>query len=113
MEDQLARRSYWPRNLPEQFCSCVQPRSPSSPASVLNRSHKFMSRTLAKVLSLAVLLLLCGVSVFSQTDTGQIFGTVSDPQGLAVPQAKVQIINQETLVNRDMQTDETGHYAVS
>jgi Carboxypeptidase regulatory-like domain len=72
-----------------------------------------MSRLLVKVLSPAVLLFLGATSAFSQTDNGQISGTVSDPQGLAVPQAKVEIVNQETLTKRDTQTDDAGHYSVS
>jgi len=72
-----------------------------------------MSRTLLKVLGLALFLFLNAARAYSQSDTGQISGTVNDPQGLAVSQATIEIINQDTLTKRETQTDETGHYSVS
>jgi hypothetical protein len=72
-----------------------------------------MSRKLVKILGPAVFLFLGATLAFSQSDSGQISGLVTDPQGLAVTQAKVEIINQDTLTKRETQTDETGHYSVS
>jgi hypothetical protein len=71
-----------------------------------------MSRTGVKILSLAVFLLLGASLAFSQSDDGQISGQVIDPKGLAVPDVKVEIVNQETLATRDTQTDEAGHYSL-
>jgi len=71
-----------------------------------------MSRTLAKILSPALLLLLSPTLTLSQSDNGQISGQVTDPQGLAVPEAAVQVINQVTLVKRETKTDGVGHYSV-
>lgn len=72
-----------------------------------------MTRTPVKILSLAIFLFLNTALTFSQSDSGQIAGLVSDPQGLAVTQATVQIVNQETLTKRETKTDETGHYTFS
>jgi hypothetical protein len=64
-------------------------------------------------MSLAVFLFLGAPLAFSQADSGQISGQVIDPQGLAVTQATVQIVNQDTLAKRETQTDEAGHYSFS
>jgi hypothetical protein len=72
-----------------------------------------MSRMHVKILGLAVFCFLNAAMAFSQTDTGQISGTVTDPQGLAVTQAPVQIVNQDTLAKREVKTDELGHYSAS
>jgi Carboxypeptidase regulatory-like domain len=72
-----------------------------------------MSRTLVKALCLAVFLFLSATLAFSQSDSGQISGQVTDPQGLAVSQAKVEIINQDTLAKRETKTDDAGHYSIS
>jgi hypothetical protein len=72
-----------------------------------------MPSSLFKILISALLLFLGATSTFSQSDNAQVSGTVSDPQGLAVAGAPVQVINQDTLTKRDTVTDETGHYAIS
>ena len=72
-----------------------------------------MPRKIVKILSAAVFLMLSVTPVFSQSENGKVAGQVTDPQGLAVPNAKVEIINQETAAKRETTTDETGHYAVS
>lgn len=71
-----------------------------------------MSPKLARVFFLALFAFFCVREVFSQSDTGQISGAVTDPQGLAVAGAPVQIINQDTLTKREATTDETGKYLV-
>ena len=72
-----------------------------------------MFRRIVKILTAAVFLMLGVTPVFSQSESGKIAGQVTDPQGLAVPNAKVEIINQETSAKRETNTDETGHWAVS
>jgi hypothetical protein len=72
-----------------------------------------MSRKLVKTLSLAVFLFFSATLAFSQSDSGQISGVVTDPQGLPVSQATVQIVNQDTLAKRETQSDEMGHYSAS
>ena len=76
------------------------------------RSKNFMSRMLAKIVCLALFLFVCIPLASSQSDNGQISGTVTDPQGLAVPQATVEIANQDTQAKRETKTDDAGHYSV-
>ena len=52
-------------------------------------------------------------TVFAQTDRGSIEGTVKDPNGAAVPSAKVQVVNIETNSKLDFQTNELGNYLAS
>jgi hypothetical protein len=55
-------------------------------------------------------MLLCTITVWGQTGTSGISGTVTDPQGKAVPGAKVTITNTATNATRTMQTTATGGY---
>ena len=60
-----------------------------------------------------LLLLFCSSEAGAQTETGQITGVVTDPQGAAVANAKIQVKNVATGAVRDLQTDENGFYVVS
>jgi hypothetical protein len=71
-----------------------------------------MSRKLLKLLSAAASLLFSVTLTFAQSEKGQISGQVTDPQGLAVPKASVEVVNRDTSAKRETQTDESGHYAV-
>ncbi len=64
------------------------------------------------VASLAILLLLGGfsASAFAQGGTGTITGTVIDPKGLAVPDAKVSILSTDTGIERPLATTDAGVY---
>jgi hypothetical protein len=70
-----------------------------------------MPQILSKILGVVVLLLV-GASLLSSqaADTGQISGQITDPQGLAVTGASVQVINQDTLIKRDITADAAGRY---
>jgi len=65
------------------------------------------SRSLVRVL---VLVLVGCTAAFSQSDRGQISGQVSDPQSLAVPGVRLQLVNQDTSAAVEIDADETGHY---
>jgi len=67
------------------------------------------------VVSLAVLILLGGFSAvaFAQGGTGTITGTVTDPKGLAVPDAKVSIVNTDTGIERPLATTDAGVYTAT
>jgi len=64
---------------------------------------------------LSFLALLLGfvlvTSVAYGQENGTILGTVTDPTGAAVPNAKVTITNTQTGIVRSTQTNETGNYA--
>jgi hypothetical protein len=72
-----------------------------------------MPRTLVKILSALVSLLLSATLACSQSEKGQISGQVTDPQGLGVAKVTVKIVNQDTSAKRETESDETGHFAVS
>ncbi|HEY6185659.1 MAG TPA: carboxypeptidase regulatory-like domain-containing protein [Terriglobales bacterium] len=58
-----------------------------------------------------VLLALClAPTVFAQTDTGSMRGTVTDAQGRAVTDAQVTITNADTAYSRSVKTDADGNY---
>src|SRR6266403_391944 len=67
------------------------------------------------VFSLAILLLLGGISAtaFAQGGTGTITGTVTDPKGLSVPQAKVAIKSTDTGLERPLETTDSGGYTAA
>ena len=72
-----------------------------------------MPRKYVSVLGVLVSLLFGVAPASPQSDNGQISGTVTDPQGLAISAAKVEVINQDTQLKKEAQSDETGHYSVS
>jgi Carboxypeptidase regulatory-like domain len=72
-----------------------------------------MSRKLVKILSVAVFIFLRVTPALSQSENGQISGQVTDPQGLAVANVAVEIVNQDTSAKRETKTDEGGHYAIA
>jgi hypothetical protein len=69
-----------------------------------------MSRSFLSLVILLVLVLSACTAVFSQSDKGQISGQVTDPQALAVPNVKLQLVNQDTSVSVEATADEAGHY---
>ena len=50
---------------------------------------------------------------FSQTETGQITGTVFDPTGAVIPNAKVTVKSVSTGLERQTMTTSAGTYAVT
>jgi hypothetical protein len=72
-----------------------------------------MSRTLVKILGAAVSIFLSVTVAFSQAAKGRISGQVIDPQGLAVPNATVTVVNRGTSAKKETKTDDAGHYAVT
>ena len=71
-----------------------------------------MSRMFLRILSTAVFLLFNSALVFSQSENGQIFGQVTDPQGLSVSGATVELVNQETQAKKETNSDGVGHYVI-
>ena len=58
-----------------------------------------------KIQTIVLSLLAAGCALFAQTDRGRIEGTVKDPNGSAVPGAKVQVVNIETNSQLDFETN--------
>jgi len=60
---------------------------------------------------LALFAVLLSSSLYAQRDLGTITGTVSDPQGAAVPNARVTIVEDATGLSYDVQTNQDGEYS--
>src|SRR5678815_181867 len=56
------------------------------------------------------LLLLCSFSALLAQDAGTIFGTVTDASGAVVVGAKVSLLNVDTNVSQETQSDSSGEY---
>src|SRR5579864_3266449 len=59
---------------------------------------------------LVMSMLLCGICLFGQANTGSIRGTVSDSTGAVVPSAKISLTNVKTGVQSTVTTDGLGDY---
>jgi hypothetical protein len=69
------------------------------------------TRKLALLSALLATLLFMAGTLWAQTDTAQITGTVKDTTGAVVPQAKVTLTNQLTAMTREVTTNASGDYA--
>src|SRR5579884_2149250 len=63
----------------------------------------------------AVFVLICGVFLsspllFSQTNQGRVFGTITDQTGGVIVGAKVTVIDVARGINRALMTDAAGEY---
>ncbi len=67
----------------------------------------------------SLLLMLCSLAVgmnqrsFAQSIQGSILGTVTDQKGAVVPGATVVVVNRDTMFQRTVVSDSTGHYRVA
>jgi hypothetical protein len=62
------------------------------------------------VLRAVALVACCAASVVAQQTTGNVRGVVSDPNGAAVPSARVTINSKQTNVSQSAQTNDSGEY---
>src|SRR5579863_3359776 len=69
-----------------------------------------MRFALRVVTLLAALTFTLGTLLTAQTGTSSVRGTVSDPSGATVSNAKVTLINRERGFERTVNTDSTGGY---
>src|SRR5215216_8040464 len=67
----------------------------------------FQRRIQTAICSFATVLILC-TSAFAQGRVGTIQGTVTDPNGAVVPNAKITITQSVTAYNQTAQTDDDG-----
>jgi hypothetical protein len=61
-------------------------------------------------LVILLLTLFSGASALAQS--ARIVGQVTDKQGASVPDATVQVVSQDSTINRQTKTDGTGYYSV-
>jgi hypothetical protein len=69
----------------------------------------FVSR-LALHVSLLAALFCSALQIHAQTDVAQLSGLITDSTGAVVPNANLQIVNQETGISRSIQSDRQGEY---
>src|SRR5690242_3215763 len=65
---------------------------------------------LRKTVVLSATLLAMSLLAYSQTQQGDIVGTIRDAQGGVISAAQVKITNQQTGAVRELQSDEHGEY---
>ena len=94
----------------------VTPRLLGCEPQSIRRSDGTLARTLSKLLSpllLIVLTLFAGSArMLAQDTTGTILGTVSDPSGASIPNADVTVTNTATNVSSALKTNDAGAYTV-
>jgi hypothetical protein len=66
-----------------------------------------------KHLSLYIGVLLTNSYAFAQFGTAEVLGTIRDKSDQVLPAATVKLLNQDTGIETDTKTDETGNYAFS
>jgi hypothetical protein len=71
-----------------------------------------MCKFLLRAALFAVFLSLYSLTSFAQTATGEIRGTVSDPNGAVVPGATVEVTNDQTGVKNETTSNDAGLYVV-
>jgi hypothetical protein len=71
-----------------------------------------MRKNLISISSIVLSVVLFSMSVFAQSQTGDITGTVSDPNGAVVPNATVTVTGISIGFNRTATTDSSGFYAI-
>lgn len=69
-----------------------------------------LANRLAEVVGVALLVAGFAGSVCAQVNTVDLSGSVLDPQGAAVPGAKISAKNKATGIGRDTTSGESGHY---
>ncbi len=67
---------------------------------------------LCSALSLTLVCLISAVALPAQTPTAVVNGTVVDPSGATVPEAKVTVVNQETNVASQKTTSQDGTFTI-
>lgn len=70
-----------------------------------------MIKKLISMSSVALSVMLLSVSIFAQSQTGEISGTVTDPNGAVVPNATVTVTGVSVGLTRTATTNSDGFYA--
>jgi hypothetical protein len=80
-----------------------------------NAHAQSSTRAIVMLRHIAGLAFVCFLTlpVFAQFDTGTIAGSVTDPSGAVVPQAKITITNVGTSIKQNLQTDGNGNFVAS
>ena len=73
--------------------------------------HKTRKKFSAVLMLAIVLAMGLATTTYGQIDTGSILGTVKDPSGAIVPNAKVTLLNTATSVSFMTDTNASGNYS--
>ncbi len=68
-------------------------------------------KTLLSIIS--IVLLLAGVQLLAQTETGQVTGTITDPSGAAVANARINLTSTGTGVARTVTSSGDGGFNIT
>lgn len=74
-----------------------------------NRARLVAARCRSLILVCAATL-LCAASLYAQTVTGTLQGTITDPNGAVIPGATITIINTDTGLERTLTSSDEGFY---
>src|SRR2546421_7242872 len=69
-----------------------------------------MMRFFRCILPLVLMIFVWLPAVSAQTATGEVNGTITDPNGAAVPGAVVKLIDQATKVEADATSNQSGYF---
>ncbi|HSE34060.1 MAG TPA: TonB-dependent receptor [Pyrinomonadaceae bacterium] len=65
-----------------------------------------------RALAATLLLVLSASLIIAQTSTGEVNGTITDPNGSALPGAMVKLINQATKIETEVKTNDGGNFTI-
>jgi Carboxypeptidase regulatory-like domain/TonB dependent receptor len=82
----------------------------ANPRAEVTSSTPRLGRTAALLLFICT---LCVTAAFAQFDTGTITGSVTDPSGAMVPNAKVTVTNTGTGIEKTYASDSSGNFVAS
>ena len=71
-----------------------------------------MLRRVRTALVMAAVVVVGSTSGSAQSTTAQFTGRISDPSGAVIPGALISVVNQDTGVRRQTESNEVGNYAV-
>ena len=81
---------------------------------MIGKLHACPKRALhSPYIALALSLVLCSASAWPQTQLATVFGTITDPTGAVIAEAKVTVSSTSTGLKRDGLTDIKGEYHVA
>ena len=66
----------------------------------------------SRALAAALLLLFSASVIIAQTATGEVNGTITDPNGGAIPGAVVKLINQATKIETEAKANDQGYFTI-
>jgi len=76
----------------------------------MRRNAPVVLNELPRLLCISILITMLGFCAFAQETTGSITGTVIDPSGAAIPDAKIEISGPSMVRAITASTDGTGTY---